>query len=111
MFVLQIPENLNVTEKLVHYNRWNRDVAILCNHQRAKPKTFDQSMENIQKRCDETKEKLAKAKASAKECKEAAAKAKKAGKEAEAKDQEKQRTKCVGCMWVGCDFLCLFVQI
>ncbi|KAG7247553.1 hypothetical protein CRUP_000708, partial [Coryphaenoides rupestris] len=35
-------------EKLLSYNRANRAVAILCNHQRAPPKTFDQSMANLQ---------------------------------------------------------------
>ena len=30
------------------YNRANRAVAILCNHQRAVPKTHDKSMENLQ---------------------------------------------------------------
>uniref|UniRef100_A0AAQ6AKX7 DNA topoisomerase I n=1 Tax=Amphiprion ocellaris TaxID=80972 RepID=A0AAQ6AKX7_AMPOC len=38
----------NVAEKLLSYNRANRAVAILCNHQRAPPKTFDQSMTNLQ---------------------------------------------------------------
>lgn len=37
-----------VPEKLLSYNRANRAVAILCNHQRAPPKTFDQSMANLQ---------------------------------------------------------------
>jgi len=37
-----------VAEKLLSYNRANRAVAILCNHQRAPPKTFDQSMANLQ---------------------------------------------------------------
>uniref|UniRef100_A0A8C4ZYD7 DNA topoisomerase I n=1 Tax=Gadus morhua TaxID=8049 RepID=A0A8C4ZYD7_GADMO len=38
----------NPSEKLLSYNRANRAVAILCNHQRAPPKTFDQSMANLQ---------------------------------------------------------------
>lgn len=37
-------------EKLLSYNRANRAVAILCNHQRAVPKTFSNSMENLQKK-------------------------------------------------------------
>lgn len=41
-------ETDNVAEKLLSYNRANRAVAILCNHQRAPPKTFDQSMANLQ---------------------------------------------------------------
>jgi DNA topoisomerase-1 len=38
----------NVNDKLLAYNRANRAVAILCNHQRAVPKTFAKSMENMQ---------------------------------------------------------------
>uniref|UniRef100_A0A7N6B0V0 DNA topoisomerase I n=1 Tax=Anabas testudineus TaxID=64144 RepID=A0A7N6B0V0_ANATE len=38
----------SVAEKLLSYNRANRAVAILCNHQRAPPKTFEQSMANLQ---------------------------------------------------------------
>ncbi|TFK21974.1 topoisomerase I [Coprinopsis marcescibilis] len=34
-------------EKLNAYNKANREVAILCNHQRAAPKTHDQSMEKM----------------------------------------------------------------
>lgn len=34
-------------EKLNAYNRANRMVAILCNHQRSAPKTHDQSMEKM----------------------------------------------------------------
>merc|ERR1712045_954628 len=37
----------NVAAKMLSYNRANREVAILCNHQRAVPKTFDKSMENL----------------------------------------------------------------
>lgn len=36
--------------KLLSYNRANRAVAILCNHQRAPPKTFDQQMSNLQEK-------------------------------------------------------------
>lgn len=35
------------------YNRANRAVAILCNHQRSVPKTFAKSMENLQKKIDD----------------------------------------------------------
>ena len=37
----------NVTAKFLQYNRANRAVAILCNHQRAAPKMFDKQMENL----------------------------------------------------------------
>ena len=33
---------------MLSYNRANRAVAILCNHQRAIPKTHDKSMANLQ---------------------------------------------------------------
>lgn len=36
-----------IQAKLVFYNRCNRDVAILCNHQRARPKGFDESLEKV----------------------------------------------------------------
>ena len=36
-----------VTGKILSYNRANRAVAVLCNHQRAPPKTFDKQMENL----------------------------------------------------------------
>lgn len=45
-----------VVAKVLSYNRANREVAILCNHQRAVPKTFDQSMANMQKKIDDKKE-------------------------------------------------------
>lgn len=35
----------NTAAKMLSYNRANRAVAVLCNHQRAVPKTFDKSME------------------------------------------------------------------
>ncbi|XP_067416147.1 DNA topoisomerase I, mitochondrial, partial [Emydura macquarii macquarii] len=38
----------NVAAKLLSYNRANRAVAILCNHQRATPKSFEKSMQNLQ---------------------------------------------------------------
>ncbi|XP_076470580.1 DNA topoisomerase I, mitochondrial-like [Babylonia areolata] len=38
----------NVNAKILSYNRANRAVAVLCNHQRAVPKTFAKSMENLQ---------------------------------------------------------------
>jgi DNA topoisomerase-1 len=38
------PEDASVAEKLLAYNRANREVAILCNHQRAAPKTHGNQM-------------------------------------------------------------------
>ncbi|XP_071777140.2 DNA topoisomerase 1 isoform X2 [Centroberyx gerrardi] len=44
---LTCPED-GVPAKILSYNRANRAVAILCNHQRAPPKTFEKSMQNLQ---------------------------------------------------------------
>lgn len=49
----------DIPEKVLSYNRANREVAILCNHQRAVPKTFDQSMANLQKKIDDKKDLIA----------------------------------------------------
>nr|CAG4646087.1 EOG090X0296 [Macrothrix elegans] len=46
----------SVAEKILAYNRANRAVAILCNHQRSVPKTFAKSMENLQKKIDAKRE-------------------------------------------------------
>ncbi|XP_059163308.1 DNA topoisomerase I, mitochondrial-like [Physella acuta] len=47
--------NDSVAAKMLAYNRANRAVAILCNHQRAVPKTFEKSMENLMKKIDSKK--------------------------------------------------------
>ncbi|KAM7002876.1 DNA topoisomerase I, mitochondrial [Tautogolabrus adspersus] len=62
----------NLAEKILSYNRANRAVAILCNHQRAPPKTFDQSMANLQAKIDARKEQLSLAKSELKEAKKEA---------------------------------------
>lgn len=51
----------SVNDKILSYNRANRAVAILCNHQRAVPKTFAKSMENMQKKIQEKKDQIAEA--------------------------------------------------
>ncbi|XP_074841695.1 DNA topoisomerase I, mitochondrial isoform X2 [Carettochelys insculpta] len=51
----------NVAAKLLSYNRANRAVAILCNHQRSTPKTFEKSMQNLQAKIEAKKEQLAEA--------------------------------------------------
>lgn len=43
-------EDKTLQEKLNAYNDANRQVAILCNHQRSAPKTHDQSMEKMRQR-------------------------------------------------------------
>uniref|UniRef100_A0A3B4AV28 DNA topoisomerase I n=1 Tax=Periophthalmus magnuspinnatus TaxID=409849 RepID=A0A3B4AV28_9GOBI len=62
-----------LTNKMIlSYNRANRAVAILCNHQRAPPKTFEQSMANLQAKIDTRKEQLALAKSELKQAKKEA---------------------------------------
>ncbi|XP_008571774.1 PREDICTED: DNA topoisomerase I, mitochondrial isoform X2 [Galeopterus variegatus] len=48
--------------KILSYSRANRAVAILCNHQRATPKTFEKSMKNLQAKIEMKKEQVAEAK-------------------------------------------------
>lgn len=55
--------NASVVEKILQYNRANRAVAILCNHQRAVPKTHEKSMGNL-------KEKIQNKRAQVKEAKD-----------------------------------------
>lgn len=43
-----------VQEKLNAYNHANRMVAILCNHQRAAPKTHEQSMQKMKEKVPAT---------------------------------------------------------
>ncbi|KAF7695826.1 DNA topoisomerase 1 isoform X2 [Silurus meridionalis] len=66
------PED-NLPAKILSYNRANRAVAILCNHQRAPPKTFEKSMQNLQAKIDAKKKQISAAK---KELKSAKADAK-----------------------------------
>ncbi len=42
------PVDGTVIEKILAYNRANREVAILCNHQRTVSKTFDNQMNRIE---------------------------------------------------------------
>uniref|UniRef100_A0A8B9JPH7 DNA topoisomerase I n=1 Tax=Astyanax mexicanus TaxID=7994 RepID=A0A8B9JPH7_ASTMX len=58
---LTSPEE-NAPAKILSYNRANRAVAILCNHQRAPPKTFEKSMQNLQTKIDAKKQQLSAAK-------------------------------------------------
>lgn len=43
-----------VHDKIVFYNQQNKEVAILCNHQRSAPKTHDAQMSRMQARMDES---------------------------------------------------------
>ncbi|KAK3922500.1 DNA topoisomerase 1 [Frankliniella fusca] len=47
-----------VAEKILAYNRANRAVAILCNHQRSIPKSHDKSMENLKGKIEAKREQL-----------------------------------------------------
>ncbi|XP_058030357.1 DNA topoisomerase I, mitochondrial isoform X1 [Ahaetulla prasina] len=55
-------EKDSLAAKLLSYNRANRAVAVLCNHQRATPKTYEKSMKNLQAKIDARKDQLADAK-------------------------------------------------
>lgn len=59
LFVCLAKEDVN--DKILAYNRANRQVAILCNHQRAVPKTFEQSMENMNKKLQDKRAQIAEA--------------------------------------------------
>ncbi|XP_068603273.1 DNA topoisomerase 1 [Brachionichthys hirsutus] len=48
----------SIPAKILSYNRANRAVAILCNHQRAPAKTFEKSMQNLQTKIDEKQSQL-----------------------------------------------------
>ncbi|VDL99885.1 unnamed protein product [Schistocephalus solidus] len=67
----------SVAAKLLSYNRANRAVAVLCNHQRAVPKTFAKSMENLQKKISEVTREAKQIKADWKHSKQASQKLKK----------------------------------
>lgn len=59
----------NVPAKILSYNRANRAVAILCNHQRAPPKTFEKSMQNLQTKIDAKKDAISAARRDVKSAK------------------------------------------
>jgi len=48
----------SVHEKFLAYNRANRQVAVLCNHQRSIPKTHEKSMENLESKVKDKKKEL-----------------------------------------------------
>ncbi|MGH0160466.1 UNVERIFIED_CONTAM: hypothetical protein FKN15_039258 [Acipenser sinensis] len=58
-----------VAEKILSYNRANRAVAILCNHQRAAPKSFEKSMENLQAKIEAKRQQLEQARIDLKKAK------------------------------------------
>jgi DNA topoisomerase-1 len=62
----------SVPSKILSYNRANRAVAILCNHQRAPPKTFDQQLSNLQAKVSAKEETILEVKAEVKALKKEA---------------------------------------
>uniref|UniRef100_A0A8C9AMR8 DNA topoisomerase I n=1 Tax=Prolemur simus TaxID=1328070 RepID=A0A8C9AMR8_PROSS len=59
----------SIAAKILSYNRANRAVAILCNHQRATPKAFEKSMQNLQTKIKVKKEQVAEARVELKRAK------------------------------------------
>lgn len=54
---------------MLSYNRANRAVAILCNHQRAVPKTHDKSMANLREKLQAKRDAVSEAEKSYKHAK------------------------------------------
>ncbi|CAF3813496.1 unnamed protein product [Rotaria sp. Silwood1] len=50
--------NASIPEKMLAYNRANRQVALLCNHQRSVPKTFEKSMGTLKAKIDAKKSEI-----------------------------------------------------
>lgn len=61
--------NANVNEKVLAYNRANRAVAILCNHQRAAPKSFDDQIKKMEDALKDMQKEMATLKKEKKELK------------------------------------------
>ncbi|XP_068094296.1 DNA topoisomerase I, mitochondrial-like isoform X8 [Hyperolius riggenbachi] len=81
----------NEAAKILSYNRANRAVALLCNHQRAPPKTFEKSMQNLQAKIDTKEQQIKEAK---KELKAAKADHKNRNTEKTKKELEKKKKQC-----------------
>jgi len=62
-------EDDSVAAKMLSYNRANRAVAVLCNHQRAAPKNFSKQMENLQNKIEAKREMVKGAKKEVKQAK------------------------------------------
>ena len=56
---LELGPHATVEEKKAAYDRCNKEVAILCNHQRATPKTHDAAMEKMRDKIKDLKKELA----------------------------------------------------
>lgn len=55
-------DDSSIPDLLLSYNRANRQVAILCNHQRSVPKSHEKSMENLAAKIEAKKAELKEAK-------------------------------------------------
>lgn len=88
------PTKANVNEKILAYNRANRQVAVLCNHQRSVPKTFGKSMEALKAKIDAKKTEVAEQKAELKRAKAEAksSRSQAADKKLEQAEKKLQRT-------------------
>jgi len=51
-------KDLSVAEYVLTYNNANRQVAILCNHKRTAPKTFDDQMKKAEEKISDKEEKI-----------------------------------------------------
>lgn len=51
-------EEDSISEKILSYNRANRAVAILCNHQRSVPKGHQKSMEKLKEKIEQKREQI-----------------------------------------------------
>lgn len=51
-------EEASVDVKMLSYNRANREVAVLCNHQRAVPKSFENQMKKLDEKLSDVEAKL-----------------------------------------------------
>merc|ERR1712112_498668 len=78
----------NVAAKMLAYNRANRAVAVLCNHQRAVPKTHEKSMDNLHGKIEAKQEAI---KAAEKDLKHAKKAYKNNGSVAEKANAEKKK--------------------
>eukprot|EP00742_Colponemidia_sp_Colp-10_P003983 GILJ01004249.1.p1 GENE.GILJ01004249.1~~GILJ01004249.1.p1 ORF type:complete len:682 (-),score=165.09 GILJ01004249.1:78-2078(-) len=52
------PTDISLNERVKFYNDANREVAILCNHQRSLPKNFQIQMEKMESKLEELKDQL-----------------------------------------------------
>eukprot|EP00092_Neocalanus_flemingeri_P041140 GFUD01044798.1.p1 GENE.GFUD01044798.1~~GFUD01044798.1.p1 ORF type:complete len:950 (-),score=387.86 GFUD01044798.1:592-3441(-) len=78
----------NVSAKMLSYNRANRAVAVLCNHQRAVPKTHEKSMDNLHGKIEGKQDAIKEAEKKLKQAKKAV---KNNGSEAEKASAEKSK--------------------